>query len=1303
MEEQLQNIRNKLIDKMSYGFMIFLAPALLLSIARFMQIGWQPLFTFQIFLGIAALLVLLLRNKLSVAFKTHFYCAIFIAISLSGILKFGISSSYYFSIISIIISTLIFGKRAGYIYFLISFLCLTTIGILYTFRIISSPIDFNIYNNYFTTWLNLLFALYWVMVILILAIGLFYDFFQTNIKNLIQKSIEQEIAQKALKESEEKYRAFVDNVGEGIGFVNADEIFVFANPAAEFIFGVEKNQLTGKNLKEFVSDEQFEFIRNNTEIRRQNQKSTYEFDIVRADGIKRNILITAVPQFDSNNNFTGTHGIFRDITEHKKNETEIIKAKEKAEENEKILRAIFENSQDAIGISKNGINVLLNQTFLDLYGYTESEMIGKSILNHISQKEHARIKEFARRRFLGKDVPRFYESLGLRKNGEEFPFEIKTGTYNLNNENYTIAVVRDITERKKSETRFQTLIDNAPIGIAIAVNLKYVYVNNAYELMTGFSAAELLDKNLIDLVAPENQAEFIERAKKRLQGENVENSYEMIGIRKNKTRYNALMNVAVIDYVNEKASVAFIQDITERKKTETNFQTLLDNAPVGIAIAVDLKYAYVNNKYSDITGYTGAELMGMDISTLVTPESKIAFSERAKKRVQGLPVENLYELKGFRKDNSIFTTLISATTIDYKNEKAILSFMQDITERKKIELALAESEIFLSSIVDSTSDLIWSFNPTDYRLLTFNRAYAEHFLKTRGIIVNKGLYPEDLLPAQISKLWHEWYDRVLKEGPYTMEYITHDGARALELNFHILKKDNSIFAVSVFGKDITERKKTDIELEKYRNHLEELVKTRTDELQVAKELAEEANRTKSEFLSNMSHELRTPLNAILGFSKLLRYQKNITDAQKDQLTTVYQCGEHLLSLINDILDLSKIEAHKLELTIGEVNLPVVLQTIFNINKVKADEKDIEYVLEKNASLPNYVIGDERKIKQIMLNLINNAIKFTDEGKITIRVDYKDLHNMFIFEVEDTGSGIPQEKQLEIFQPFVQHVGKKGFAEGTGLGLSITKQLIEMMDGTMSLVSEPEKGSIFRIEIPLLKVLDSDFDNRQTEIQIIGYEGERKKILIIDDNQTNLSLLVSLLEPLDFTIEVAENGLIGLQKLPLFKPDLILLDYRMPVLDGLEFIHQVRKDNDYKNIKIIGVSATVHQRALKKQFHDLCDGFIPKPVDTIILFNEIQDILKIKWIIENTSIVNNKIENDYLLLPEKNIIFTIIENAEIGNFNGINQILDNLIRTNESYTNFSVTLKRFTKNYDSENMIKFLQLKIENETPINFKI
>ena len=502
------------------------------------------------------------------------------------------------------------------------------------------------------------------------------------------------------------------------------------------------------------------------------------------------------------------------------------------------------------------------------------------------------------------------------------------------------------------------------------------------------------------------------------------------------------------------------------------------------------------------------------------------------------------------------------------------------------------------------------------------------------------------------------------------------------------------------------------ELKKHRDHLETLVGERTMELEIAKEQSESASRAKSEFLANMSHELRTPLNAILGYAQILKRQKNLTDKQKDQLEIIQNSGEHLLTLINDILDLARIEAQKMEVETEVFDLPNLIQAVLSATRLKAEEKHLSVTYEEDSKLPKMVKGDSRKLQQVLLNRLDNAIKFTDQGHVAFRVSssalqvpnlegpLRHLLSYIRFQVKDTGIGIPREKREEIFKPFMHWEFRGRVVEGVGLGLAICRKLIELMGGRLSLESEEGKGSTFTVELDLETVEGVQAASGKPRKGIIGYRGERKRLLVVDDSLTNRSMLVSFLEPLGFEIETAGDGREAVDKATKSKTDLILLDLLMPVMDGDESLRQIRKEARLPAIKVIGVSAAVADKDRVEKFSAACDDFISKPVETDRLLKKLKEQLLLEWIIDEaegsaieeevTSFALDEEETDKI--PPPAVLEEIIREAEEGAFSKIESILNALETEDSIYRDFCNRIRAYARRYDDESIIKVINSK-----------
>lgn len=422
-------------------------------------------------------------------------------------------------------------------------------------------------------------------------------------------------------------------------------------------------------------------------------------------------------------------------------------------------------------------------------------------------------------------------------------------------------------------------------------------------------------------------------------------------------------------------------------------------------------------------------------------------------------------------------------------------------------------------------------------------------------------------------------------------------------------------------------------------------------LQDAKVQAESANEAKSRYLAGISHELRTPLNVMLGYAQLLSQDKTFTDTQRQTLSIVKRNGEHLADLIEGLLEISKIEAGRLTLQRDEINIKAVLQQIVDMFQMKAAQKNIEFVYQPCSNLPDYVATDKQRFRQILINLISNAIKYTERGSVTLKISYR--NQVANFNVIDTGIGISEHDRESIFRPFEQirnsHTQAIG---GTGLGLTISRSLTELMGGEITVDSTLGQGSTFNLRLMLVELNKNENAPESTLAQAIGYQGERQIVLVVDDELDQRQLMVDLLKPLGFEVLLAENGTTGLDLLAQHQINLIIMDVRMPTMDGWQMVKEVRSRR-YK-MPVLMVSANARDTDSHMADERYHNGYIAKPVNLTALLGKIGELLDIYWqyVPVETPVILDNSPVDSTKLPVSNDQYkTLIALAEIGYLSG----------------------------------------------------
>ncbi|HEY9738412.1 MAG TPA: ATP-binding protein [Trichocoleus sp.] len=751
---------------------------------------------------------------------------------------------------------------------------------------------------------------------------------------------------------------------------------------------------------------------------------------------------------------------------------------------------------------------------------------------------------------------------------------------------------------------------------------------------------------------------------------------------------------------------------------EAQYRSLFENAPDGIfQTDAQGRYLQVNPALAQIYGYESSEAL---LTAQPNLTGRLYVDGSRRRQFVGLMAQQDvikdFESQIYRQDGCI--VWISETCRAVRDQQGNLvyyqGFVRDISDRKRIEHERQRSEADRQRVEREREQAEEALRQSEAR----NRAMLAAIPDLMFLANSEGVYTEyldtdalmDLLPPNFNPVGQHISaylpPEVAQRRLFYLQQVFATGQSQLyeqqfeldgKLHFEEVRvvpsgPDEALFMV----RDISERKQTELAL--LQKH-QELIET-LEQLQQAKKSAEVANHAKSAFLANMSHELRTPLNGILGYTQVLMRDRTCTPKQQDGIRTIHQCGSHLLTLINDILDLSKIEAQKIELTPQEFHLGAFLDDVTSICQIRVDQKRLRFVYETVGSLPDGIQADEKRLRQILLNLLSNAIKFTSQGQVTFRVSSSSLPApdeialyRLRFEISDTGIGIAPDHLEQVFQPFEQVGDYARRAEGTGLGLTITQKLVTLMGGQLHVESTLGQGSRFWFEVDLPGRLGAIAPpSLPTTLNVVGYEGRRRAVLVVDDRQDNRAVVIGLLEALGFHLIEAGNGVEGLEKAVDCQPDLILADLVMPVMDGFEMTRRLRKLEAFRTTPIIASSASVFEFDRQRSQQAGYDDFLPKPIQAEELLHKLALYLDLTWVQDTSSesTATPTVDPAELIMPPLEELGDLYEAAQIGHIERIIQEATRLQALDPSFSAFASQVLALADQFDDGAIAKLLE-------------
>lgn len=880
-------------------------------------------------------------------------------------------------------------------------------------------------------------------------------------------------------------------------------------------------------------------------------------------------------------------------------------------ESENRYRDLLENATDMIlNIDINGSFLYVNNRWRNTLNYSEEELRGMTIRDVIYPGYKEQFDKAFEKLISGVKID-LLETAFVSKKGNKIDAQ---GNLNckLDNNDRIIslrAIFRNVSARKKAERERDRIFELSRDLIAVLdYDVRFLDLNPSWSRVLGYNIEKFKFMDMVKLIHPDDLPllrKKIRSLKKGIPAQPKEIRFKSQG------DYYKWFSLSIALEPKEKRIYVIARDITDIKQSqielqdsEKRYRDLIEyNRGLIFTHDLDGLILSANNAVAKTLGYPRDEIVGQNMEKFFFPEDKRKLkryltSVRRKSVVHGtIDVKN--------RDGQLITLTYQNFKHKPQDKKEyIIGNAQDITDRVRAEEALMRERQQLRDTIEN-APVPMALLDRDLRFITCSRKWLQEY-KPANVKTVVGRTYFDLYPW-IDNKWVQYSRKVLDGKVLSKSEDVFELVNGKKIYFswamHPWKDENG----TVNGLII--------------------VAERIDDLVKARDAAEMANKAKSTFLANVTHELRTPLNAILGYAQILAKDRSITEYQNEYITNMYRSGMHLLSMINDILDLSKIEAGKAEINIEDIDLNDLLDEIYSLFELKSREKGIEFLLHKSEELPQYVKMDISKIRQILINIVGNSMKYTEKGHITIKacID-KEKQNgentLLNISITDTGRGIPQYQLQDIFEPFSQVKGEHN--KGTGLGLTISKRLAQLLGGEIEVKSEWKVGSEFILRVPV-KIVSN---KKQSVKNIFSHVKSVKnpnviKVLIVDDVDYNRTVLRVMLQQVGFDCYEVGDGATAISRYKEIKPDIVFIDKHLPDMSGSEVMHKIRSIDDSSNAVIFALTASGIGDSRTSYIEQGFDDFLRKPFTEEEIFEIIQQHTEIEYEYENRETSHDK--------------------------------------------------------------------------------